>query len=73
MWLKADATSRCSLDPSEAARASRSPSATLRAVPASARSGRASEPASSQATPSPSSSARTPTPTSASVSFLTSR
>ena len=72
MSLNAAATSCCSLDPSGRARASRSPSATRLAVPASARSGRASEPASSQATPSPRSRAAAPTPIRASTSFLTS-
>ncbi len=72
MSLNAAATSCCSLDPSGRARASRSPCATRLAVPASERSGRASEPASSQATPSPRRRAARPTPIKASTSFLTS-
>ncbi len=72
MSLKAAATSRCSLDPSGSARASRSPPATRRAVRASARSGFASEPARSQATPSPRASAANPTAISASTSLRTS-
>src|SRR5215211_4203213 len=53
MSLKACATSRCSVEPSGSARASRSPASTRRAALASRWSGRASVPASTQANPSP--------------------
>ena len=65
MSLNAVATSRCSVEPSTLARASRSPWATRPAVAARPRIGFAREPASSQATTRPSSSASAPTPASA--------
>jgi hypothetical protein len=72
MSLNAEATSRCSVDPSTRARASSSPPATRRAVRAKPRRGLASEPARSHATPRPSKSATRPTATSAITSVRTS-
>ena len=71
MSLKAAETSRCSVAPVTSARASRSPASTRRAVAASLRSGRESEPARNQASARPRTSAKAPIAISASTARRT--